>query len=136
MKSEFKREVKKKIQKKMISKLKSLETTKLRTVAIEGFGKKNYMSGMFNGTEVSEVLKVKLHMIKAKCNYNKGEDRQECRFCYGEGETTEHLFFECKKLEMIRESSLIEKDVVNDEKESVKRILDMARRIKLVIGKE
>ena len=52
MKSEFKREVKKKIQKKMISKLKSLETTKLRTVAIEGFGKKNYTSGMFNGTEV------------------------------------------------------------------------------------
>ena len=60
MKSEFKREIKKKIQKKMISKLKSLETTELRTVAIEGFGKKNYMSGMFNGTEVSEVLKVKL----------------------------------------------------------------------------
>ena len=39
-----------------------VETTKMRTVLKTGWGLKEYMEGGFSRDDVSEILKVKLHM--------------------------------------------------------------------------
>ena len=109
MKSEFKKEVKKKIEEKMVIKMKENETTKMRTVAKEGFRAKGYLNGIYDGKEVYEILLVKLHMMNLKNNFKNKEEDDECRFCHKEKETTEHIMLACQRLKKLRGSSTIQR---------------------------
>ena len=66
---------------------------KARTVRDEAFGMKSYMQEM-NLNEVSDAIKMRLHMLRLPCNY--GESRKECPLCGKGGEiNTEHYFQDC-----------------------------------------
>ena len=97
-KSAWKKEVKSKIQENMVNEMReecsSME--KARTIKDETFGMKVYMQEM-SLDEVSDAVKMRLHMVRLPCNYGKGG--KQCPLCEKEGKIrTEHYFEECHLL--------------------------------------
>ena len=92
LKSKVKKDIKKAIEKSMQKSIQQNLTKKLRTVSKLDFCMKEYLQGGFNGEEVSDILKTKLHMLEFKANYRNADTQYECRLCGKEEETTEHIF--------------------------------------------
>ena len=128
LKSEFKREVKGKLESKVKEDIKKTDGTKLRTVKKKDYGEKNYLKGNFEAQEVAEIMKIKLHMLNLKMNYTNGTSNSEliCRLCYGHLETTEHIFLECKTLQVIREQ-VNTNELETDHESSISSILKFKR---------
>ena len=82
--------------------------------------------------EIKEVLLIRLHMIRLKCNYRNTEDNSKCQFCSQEEETTEHIIFNCKKIEYLRQDiGLEETDIINDDSKSAVKLAKLMKRIML-----
>ena len=74
--------------------LKRNTTKKMRTVMLNGFEQKMYLKGTLYPEEVTEIMKIKLHMIEVNENYTKEE--RNCSQCKVAKESTEHVLMECK----------------------------------------
>ena len=79
LKSTVKEAVKESINKEMAVMLRAQETKKMRTVMQTEYRRKKYMAGNFSRNEVSEILKLKLHMVKVKANYRANYEKHVCR---------------------------------------------------------
>ena len=105
LKSRIKKKIKTTIERKMKEKIEEIQTTKMRTVVKSGWGRKKYLDGKFSRDEVSDIIKIKLHMTKFKANYKQEGETHECRLCLKDSETTEHIFMKCHMLREVRESN-------------------------------
>ena len=124
LKSTIKKAVKESINKEMGEMLKTHETKKMRTVMQTEYKRKEYMTGNFSGNEVSEILKLKLHMVKMKANYRDMNEEHVCRLCRKEEETTEHIFYRCSMMKRIREGMRIGEGTLESENnEECKKVL-------------
>ena len=122
LKSRIKKKIKTMIGRKMQEKIEEIQTTKMRTVVKTGWGRKKYLDGKFSRDEVSDILKIKLHMTKYKANYKQEGKTHECRLCLKDSETTEHIFMKCHMLREVRES-IGECKLESDEEEECKKML-------------
>ena len=124
LKSTVKKMVKDAINKEMIEFLKQGETKKMRTVMQTDYKRKNYMMGGFSGTEVTDILKTKLHMIKIKANYRDSYEEHKCRLCRKEEETTEHIMYQCPILKRVQEGMKInEGTLASEDQEECLKVL-------------
>ena len=128
-KQAFKKYVKSQIQEEIERKMKNEPTTKLRTVFKNSFGRKPYLEGELTSAEVTKIMNIKLHMIKANSNYGKNE---LCEFCKTETETTEHLILGCTELEYVREERMPSLETNNvDEIKKLIRVMDRIDKVKI-----
>ena len=95
-----------------------VETTKMRTVIKTGWGIKEYMEKGFSRDDVSGILKVKLHMSMFRDNFKEKNKPLECRLCYKENETTEHIFLKCPMLREARQQIGIVDNTISSSKEN------------------
>ena len=126
LKSAFKKEVKCKLENKVKEEINNADGTKLRTVKKKEYGEKNYLKGNFDADEVAEIMKIRLHMINLRMNYKNSDISITCRLCYEHQETTEHIFLECKTLNIIREH-LKDIEIDNDQEPMIRNILTYKR---------
>ena len=127
LKSRIKKKIKAEIEKKMEEEMSEVKKTKMRTVVKTGWGLKKYMSsGEFSREEVSNILKIKLHMMALKANYKTENSEVQCRLCYKDTETTEHVLMECSMLRAARErTSMKETTLMSEEVDECRKLLKM-----------
>ena len=87
--SEYKCEVKKQIQKKVKEEIKEAKQKMTKLRLINPDNEQKYVKET-TINEFTTIMKIRLNMINAKCNYIRKEEDRICRICK-EDETTEHL---------------------------------------------
>ncbi len=94
-KSEWKRALKEQMKKVLNEKANAIsgEMTKLRHIQGSDLEEKEYVKKC-NMEDLTDILKLRLNMIKLDCNYGK---KGNCKLCGGERETLEHML-ECKEV--------------------------------------
>ena len=133
-KKKFKELVKSKIKERVEKVMKENQTTKMRTVVENGFGRKNYLT-RYDPETVKDIMKVKLHMVHVNENFRKEE--RPCWICRKEKETTEHVMSECKAIEeMIGEEEPEKVDIGSIEDDEVEKMVVRYRLIKTLFEKE
>ena len=131
----LKRQIKAQIQENLIRYIELNKTTKLRTVIKNEFKKKRYIDeGKLNENEIKEIMMIRLHMNKLKTNYKSNEDSLKCQFCNEEEETTEHVLFQCEKIEYLRQDlKLEESDITKDDSYITKKMETFMTRLKKIM---
>ena len=98
----------------------------MRTILKAEYGSKDYIrEGELTSTEITEILKIRLHMIEVNENYRK--EQTSCQFCLGNLETTEHVLLHCLKTKMIRNDIVKIRDVVNFEDPSTHNVIHLLK---------
>ncbi len=99
-KSEWKKFVKKSITNLIIKTLKDRQKsmTKLRFIETDSFKQSKYITEL-ESKKCRHIIRIKLNMIRAKCNYKGSNKNLICDWCQVE-ETTQH-YIQCKKRRQI-----------------------------------
>ena len=102
-KSSFKKHIKHAIEQTLVRRIVNQQTSKMRSVTLNEWGRKPYLEGQLSNEQVRNIMIIKLHMFPLHDNYKTGK---MCDFCNHHSETTEHIIFECMELNEFRETNM------------------------------
>ncbi|MEL6606459.1 MAG: reverse transcriptase domain-containing protein, partial [Cyanobacteria bacterium J06614_10] len=124
LKKEIKRKIAKEINTRIVEK--TWEMKKLRF--LEEWKKQDYLTEL-NTWQAIMTMKIRLNMLKTKCNYkNKDQENLLCGLCKEKDDTTEHLV-ECRELGKLSEKKFSAQDIKSPTKEFINYI-EKAMKIK------
>lgn len=127
-KRKYKKEIKESIEKKLVNDILRARTTKMRSIIENPFGRKNYLEGSFTSKQITEIIRIKLHMTELKDNYGSSV---KCEFCQQEKESTEHILFQCRNLSDLRENTM-PISVSSCNREDICKMVGMMNRVLLL----